>query len=381
MDQMQRKERGGFLNKIAIFLSAIIFVTAVGSTALRLKDTKNDNNIKLIAAEFAMPQGNIGAQGFTDATMPDDGENENGEKEDEKVNLNLQETGKNTTDSSAEDEKNKEENSSATDNADKDKKTFPVIESQYGSAGVGYDNFFVKNTTDYVINIGQEINSELGFKMENISEPQVLIVHTHTTEAYTNEDLGYYYEGQEFRTSDDEKNVTQVGQAIVKKLNENGIGAVHAKEHHDDPTYNGSYDRCEQTIYKYLEQYPSIKVIIDIHRDSIGYDDERGKIKPTFVAKGKKAAQIMIMSGYDPNGEYGFSDWEYNLRFALRLQQKAETMYPGMTRPLYFGDFAYNMFINTGSLLIEVGTEVNTLDEAVYSGELLGEVMSSVLKS
>ena len=88
----------------------------------------------------------------------------------------------------------------------------------------------------------------------------------------------------------------------------------------------------------------------------------------------------MIMSGYDPTGAYGFSHWEYNLRFALRLQQTAETLYPGMTRPLYFGDFAYNMSINTGSLLIEVGTDVNTLDEAVYSGELLGEVLAQVLK-
>ena len=88
----------------------------------------------------------------------------------------------------------------------------------------------------------------------------------------------------------------------------------------------------------------------------------------------------MIMSGYDPSGEYDFAHWEENLRLALRIQNRAEQMYPGMTRPLYFGDFAYNMNINSGSLLIEVGTEVNTLDEARYTGELLGNVLAKVLK-
>lgn len=87
----------------------------------------------------------------------------------------------------------------------------------------------------------------------------------------------------------------------------------------------------------------------------------------------------MIMSGYDPYDNYGLGHWQENLTFALKLQQKAEDMYPGMTRPLYFGDFAYNMFINNGSLLIEVGTETNTLSEAQYTGELLGNVLSSVL--
>ena len=120
-------------------------------------------------------------------------------------------------------------------------------------------------------------------------------------------------------------------------------------------------------------------MIIDFHRDSLGYGGEDGKIKPTFEVGGKKAAQIMIMSGYDPTGDYDFAHWEENLRLALRIDQKAEELYPGMTRPIYFGDFAYNMNINSGSLLIEVGTEVNTLEEACRTGELLGNVLAQVL--
>ena len=108
---------------------------------------------------------------------------------------------------------------------------------------------------------------------------------------------------------------------------------------------------------------------------------EQGKTKPTFTFDGKKAAQIMIMSGYDGTGEYNFPFWEENLVFALKLQKTAEDMFPGMTRPLYFGDFAYNMNVNNGSLLIEVGTDMNTLEEAKYTGELLGKVLAKVLQS
>ena len=130
-----------------------------------------------------------------------------------------------------------------------------------------------------------------------------------------------------------------------------------------------------------MEKYPNIKVILDIHRDSIGYGGEQGKTKPTFTFDGKKAAQIMIMSGYDGTGEYNFPFWEENLVFALKLQKTAEDMFPGMTRPLYFGNFAYNMNVNNGSLLIEVGTDMNTLEEAKYTGELLGKVLAKVLQS
>ena len=253
---------------------------------------------------------------------------------------------------------------------------YPVIETQYGEAG----EITIKNTTDFEIDVAEELSSPLGFEVEDTDEPQVLIVHTHTTEAYLQRDEGVYYSEYTGRSTDDSENITSAGQAMADSLSKNGIKALHSSVHHDDPSYNGSYDRSAQTIYVYLEKYPSIKVVIDFHRDSIGYGGEDGKMKPTFEVDGKKAAQIMIMSGYDPSGEYDFAHWEENLRLALRIQNRAEQMYPGMTRPLYFGDFAYNMNINSGSLLIEVGTEVNTLDEARYTGELLGNVLAKVLK-
>ncbi|MBQ4105414.1 MAG: stage II sporulation protein P [Clostridia bacterium] len=258
---------------------------------------------------------------------------------------------------------------------------FPVIESLYSSGEFGYNDFFVKNTTSYNPDIGEYLASPLGFDFEKSDKIQVLIYHTHTSESYITYDAGYYHESFYPRSTDNERNMIRVGEAIAEGLRKQGIGVVHATEVHDSPEYTGAYTRSRNTIEKYLEQYPDIKVVLDIHRDSISYGSDGGKIKPTFTHNGNKAAQIMIMSGYDGAGTRDFPFWEENLTFALKLQDTAEKMYPGMTRPLYFGNFAYNMNVNNGSLLIEVGTDVNTLSEAVYTGELLANVLAKVLQS
>lgn len=254
---------------------------------------------------------------------------------------------------------------------------YPIYTKQYTEGGDKYENFYVKNNTWFDLNIGGELNSRLGFDFEKSSDVQVLIYHTHTSESYIDCDVGYYYSDYYPRTSDTRYNVTRVGEAIAQSLRKEGIGVIHDTTSHDD-SYNGSYDRSFETVQSYLKKYPKIKVTLDIHRDSIGSDEY--KVKPTFTYNGKKGAQIMIMSGFDPDGEYGFPDWEYNLRFALKLQQSCEDNFRGMTRPLDFGEFVYNMNVNTGSLLVEVGTEANTLAEAEYSGNLLGKALAKVLQ-
>lgn len=259
-----------------------------------------------------------------------------------------------------------------------DYEKFPVYEELYTGVGDKYENFFVKNATDYDLDIGATLKKELGFKFQDSKKVQVLIYHTHTGESYLDKDVGYYYSDYYPRTTDNNLNVVRVGEEIVAELESAGIGVIHDKTVHDT-TYNGSYQRSRETVMKNLEKYPDIKVTIDIHRDSIGTDTY--KMKPTFTYNGKKGAQIMIMTGYDPEGYYDFPDWEKNLRFALRLHQKCESKYGGMTRPLYFGNFAYNMNINSGSLLIEMGADSNTLEEAVYSGKLLGKALSEVLQN
>lgn len=351
------------INLFATLLAGLLTIISVICTFSRVNDVNGGLSVQILASSLSMPQGTVSVS----ATKPT--EKESDEKAVEASAIQA------TSATIASDTKNIITDDESQYSGDK----FPVIEQQFGSSGNEYDNFSVKNTTDYDIDYEHFLSSNLGFEITDAESPQVLIVHTHTTESYLINDNGYYFTDYPFRTEDSQRNMVAVGEKIVNSLKKNGIGAVHATEIHDR-TYTGSYSRSEETIYKYLEEYPDIKVILDIHRDAVGYDDERGKYKPTFTYNSKKAAQIMIMSGYDPNNNYGLGHWEENLTFALKLQQKAESLYPGMTRPLYFGDFAYNMFINNGSLLIEVGTETNTLSEAEYTGELLGNVIAQVLK-
>ncbi|MEE0264357.1 MAG: stage II sporulation protein P [Acutalibacteraceae bacterium] len=357
---MAKLNHNNIINLFATALAGVISIFASYCTATRLSAANSELSVQVLACSLSMPQ-SVAA-------------NTVGDKGDQNLPVTATEATTVVTEKPSETSKKITDDESSYNG-----EQYPVIEQHFGSSGEEYDNFSVKNSTDYSIDYEQLLSAGLPFEITDSKSPQVLIVHTHTTESFLINDNGYYYTDYPFRSTDPQRNMVAVGNEVVTSLENNGIHAVHATEIHDS-TYTGSYARSEQTIYKYLEQYPDIKVIIDLHRDAVGYDDERGKYKPTFTYNNKKAAQIMIMSGYDPYNNYGLGHWQENLTFALKLQQKAEQLYPGMTRPLYFGDFAYNMFINNGSLLIEVGTETNTLEEAKYTGELLGNVIAEVLK-
>jgi len=254
--------------------------------------------------------------------------------------------------------------------------SLPVEELYVGNGNMSFDNISVRNTTDYDLDIESVLRSDLPFSVENNHSVQVLVYHTHSCESYMTEDTGEYYDDFYPRSTDGDQGVMAVGEKLVEVLKEHGIGAIHDTTLHDYPSYEGSYARSWETIEGYREKYPDIKVTIDLHRDSMTAQDGT-KYKPTFTHDGYKAAQIMIMSGYDTSGYFDF--WDENLNFALKLQKKCEDMYPDMTRPLNFGEYTYNMNFNNGSLLIEVGTDANTVEEACRSGGYLGEALASLL--
>ena len=257
-------------------------------------------------------------------------------------------------------------------------KTYKIIETHIGVGGTKCENFYIKNTTGQNLDFSDLLHQPPDLKIKNTSDPQVLIFHTHTSESYMNKDSGFFYESFYPRSLNNAKNVTKVGDAITEKLKEHGINTIHDTTYHDNPSYNGSYLRAEKTIKENLRKYPSLKVIIDIHRDSLG-SKETGKMKPTFEYKGKKAAQLMIISGCDPDNTNGFPNWKKNLKLALNIQKYCESMFPGITRPLNFSKVKYNEHLTPGSLLIEIGSDGNTLEEAIYTGSMLGEALSKLL--
>lgn len=204
----------------------------------------------------------------------------------------------------------------------------------------------------------------------NSEEPQVLILHTHATECYQPWDELLYDPDFAARTLSREENMCAVGAAMARVLNDAGINTLHNTTLHDSPSYNEAYARSAATAKACLEKYPSIKVILDVHRDAIESDGVR--LKPVVDKNADAAhstAQVMLIAGCDNGGSVRLPNWEQNLRFAAAWETQMETLFPGLTRPVLCGYRFYNQDLTTGSLLIEVGGHANTLAEAVRAGE------------
>ena len=234
------------------------------------------------------------------------------------------------------------------------------------------------NRTDYNIDINDFVAAGPAFALAETDEPQVLIVHTHATEAYLPAEAPGINGSSARRSTSPDENMVAVGERLIAALEAGGVKCLHDTSFHDHPAYSHSYDRAAKSIKSYLERYPSIKIVVDVHRDAIWKDDGT-RVKPTVLVDGKKAAQIMIISGTDKGG-LTFDTWRENLGFAAALQYAGDRIYPGLLRPLNVAAARYNMHFTSGSLLFEVGSDVNTLDEALYSAELMGRVMLDVLK-
>ena len=246
------------------------------------------------------------------------------------------------------------------------------------NAGLSYNGVYLKNSTDLTVDIKALLESPLTFKISKDGSPQVLIVHTHTTETYMTEESDYYTEAFSSRTRQSDKNMVSVGKRVAEKLNGAGIKTLHDTTEHDYPNYTGSYSRAANTINSYLKKYPSIKVVLDLHRDAVS-SGESDKVKLVTEIDGKKAAQVMLVMGSQSGSVTNFPNWKENLKLAVRLQQKIEQKYPTLARPLSLMPKNYNESLTTGSLLIEFGTDVNTLAEAHYSAELVGNALAELL--
>ena len=237
----------------------------------------------------------------------------------------------------------------------------------------------VNNRTDIPNeNLLRESGFYPNFTVSDTDEPLVLIYHTHTTESFEPFVRESYDPGFNYRTTDETKNTVMVGNAIQAELEALGIGVIHATEIHDYPSYNGSYARSRATIMPILEQYPSIKVVLDIHRDAIS--GENYAYQPFVEVDGREAAQIMIISGCD-DGTLDMPNYMQNFHFACTLQSKLESDHEGLTRPVLFDYRHYNQDLTNGSLLIEVGSHCNTLGQVQFAGQLFGRSLGELLNS
>ena len=178
------------------------------------------------------------------------------------------------------------------------------------------------------------------------------------------------------RTLDENYNVVRVGDEMERVFTELGLTVVHDRTLYDYPKYNGAYDRSAEAVQRYLEQYPSIKIVLDVHRDALVGED--GTVyKAVTRIDGVDTAQVMLVLGSSEGGEH--PNWMQNLSLACRIQESMNTLYPTLARPMTMRSSRYNQQLSNGSLLVEVGTHGNTLQEALAGARLFARAAGQVL--
>ena len=199
-------------------------------------------------------------------------------------------------------------------------------------------------------------------------EPSVLILHTHATESYTRSAGEVYQESAAFRTLDERYNMISVGDRLAELLEAGGVRVIHDRTTHDYPSYSGSYSHARAALDGWLEQYPSIRLVLDIHRDASGDNDSQMK---TYAAvDGRDSAQLMLVVGTNASGT-NHTGWEENLALALKLQTQLERSAPGICRDINLRAQRFNQDKSPGALLVEVGAAGNTHAEAITAAEVL----------
>ena len=220
----------------------------------------------------------------------------------------------------------------------------------------------LRNTTGYDLDIQSLLTQPLHWDL-TADGPAVLILHTHGTESYAGTD-GY-------RSRDESQNMIAIGDRLAKALTDAGIGVIHDKTLHDADSYNGSYAHARTSIEQHLTEYPSIRLVLDIHRDSA--EDAEGKqIDYTVATDNGEAAQLMLVMGSDAGG-LTYPAWQENLALALKLHAQLEKHCSGICRPTYLRTSRFNQDLCPGALLVEVGAAGNTQEEALLAADVLAQ--------
>lgn len=265
---------------------------------------------------------------------------------------------------------------SATTVPDKPAATQPVIQPPVRPAFSKGDLSKVQmrygSGCKYRPNLESLITAPLDWNLDN-GEPTVLIVHTHGCESYTKTAGQSYTEHGNFRTRNNDYNMVAVGRLLAQRLEAAGISVIHDTLCHDDPSYDEAYSKARASVEDYLAQYPSIQLVLDLHRDAATYAD--GSQYATGVTvDGERIAQLMLVMGTDSTGLH-YPNWKDNLSVALKLLVQLEKEAPGITRTTTLRASRYNQDLHPAMLLVEVGSAGNTLDQAKAAVEYLAQAI------
>lgn len=232
----------------------------------------------------------------------------------------------------------------------------------------------VFNATKYAADVEALVTRPLDWELTQ-GGPKVLILHTHATESYT-QSGERYEETVKFRTLDEAHNMLRVGDALKQVLESYGISVIHDRTLHDYPSYTGSYNSSRRAAEHYLQQYPGIELILDVHRDAVELSSG-AQMDTSATVSGQESSQLMLVLGTDAGG-LEHPNWQENLSLAVKLQSLLERESPGLMRPLYLRKERFNQDLLPGMLLVEVGAAGNTLQEALTAAEALGHAIAAL---
>lgn len=210
-----------------------------------------------------------------------------------------------------------------------------------------------------------------------LEDPTVLIIHTHTCESYTKQSGQDYKEYTAYRTVNEEYNMVAVGDRLTQLLEAAGIQVIHDRQIHDYPSYSDAYDNSRDAAQEYIDQYPTIRVVLDLHRDAVQNADG-SQYATSCMVNGTKVAQLMLVVGSDASG-LTHPHWQENLAEAIKLQAVLERLAPGITRPCILRAQRFNHDLTTGAMLVEVGTAGNTLAEAMGAIAVLADALIELM--
>ncbi|MBR5154940.1 MAG: stage II sporulation protein P [Clostridia bacterium] len=259
---------------------------------------------------------------------------------------------------------------------------YPITEVDSGQAkalGKSKNKILIRNETEFGINIDEMLKSPLSFNM-NGDGPKILIVHTHATESYSPDGASTYSADKGDRSEDSAKNMIAVGDAMSGVFKNYGIDVIHDKTLHDKPSFNTSYANSLKTVNQYLAKYPSIRIVLDIHRDAFVYENG-SKAKFVTEINGQKTAQLMLVVGTNAGG-LDHPNWRENMKLALKLQNAIIDEYPNLMRGVNLRKERFNGHATPGSMIIEVGSSGNTLAEAIrgatYGAEEVAKFLNEI---
>lgn len=265
-----------------------------------------------------------------------------------------------------------EENIASLENAKTDVNTQVIDQSGINTKYTNtYGSVQIKNESKY------ELIQEMlipNLTLENTKD--IILFHTHTCESYTPSEMYSYEQTGNFRTTDLNYTVSRVGKELETYLKNYGYHIIHNTDYHDYPAYSGSYNRSLTTVQNLLSLNSGTQMVFDIHRDAVGSNSEYA---PIVKIEEEYAAQLMFVIGTNGGG-LEHNNWNENLKFAIKIQEKANELYPGLFKPIILRNSRYNQHLAKAANIIEVGATGNTLEQCLTSMKYLSKVIDEILK-